>query len=197
MPKHRWAVVVLIVVLHASAAAQNPAGQLGPREKWIVLASRESLADAVEFARRASSVRNDVRIFKAVNNWYTVLFGPITSDAAIGIKDELVAQGRIPTDAYVAGGRRFVEDVTHTLKATTPTVRAREETADTRTNNGTMSSEMKEMPCLSDLTRRQDRCFTISRENIACAQNHYQLPRTYLSDYYHTVSSAGACFQDW
>jgi hypothetical protein len=125
--KRCWAVIVLIVSLHASAYAgtagfaddesgpaspSKPAGQLGPDQKWIVLASRESLADAVEFARRVSSVRTDVRIFKAVNNWYAVLFGPVTSDSAPGIKDDLVRQGHNPADAYVAGGRRFIEDVT-------------------------------------------------------------------------------------
>jgi hypothetical protein len=100
-----------------AAPSAKPVGQLGEDQKWIVLASRESLPDAVEFARRISGVRADVRIFRSVNNWYTIVLGPIASHSAPPLKDDLVRQGSIPTDAYVAGGRRFVEDVTQSARS--------------------------------------------------------------------------------
>ncbi|UPT99342.1 hypothetical protein J4G48_0015365 [Bradyrhizobium barranii subsp. apii] len=95
------------------STAQNRVRQLGPNEKWIVLASRESFTDAGELARRYSRLRSDVRILRAENGWYTVVFGPVAAALATSIKDDFVRRRDIPDDAYVASGRRFVTDVTN------------------------------------------------------------------------------------
>ncbi|MCK1577837.1 hypothetical protein [Bradyrhizobium sp. 174] len=92
---------------------QNRVRQLSPNERWIVLASRESFTDAGELARRYSRLRPDVRILRAENGWYTVVFGPVPADVASSIKDDLMRRRDIPDDAYAATGRRFVTDVTN------------------------------------------------------------------------------------
>ena len=100
-----WKVFILQSWLALAASTQILAGQysLSGDDKWVVIASREYLSEAVSLAGNYEKSK----VFKSGNGWYAVVIGPYTArtmDAFLGS----YSGPSLPDDTYLARGKDFV-----------------------------------------------------------------------------------------
>ena len=94
--------LLLFLALHPGAADAG-ALELSGGRKWVVIASRPTLSEAVEVARDYGSAR----VVSSDNGWFAVVLGPVTA-RRIG---EVDLATPLPSDAYLARGANFIETV--------------------------------------------------------------------------------------
>jgi hypothetical protein len=158
--------------------------KLGSGSVWIVFASRQDLNDAQELARRYSALRNDVRIFRAVNGWYTVVAGPVSRESGETAKNSLVSKGVVPADTYLAEGSRWVEDVTTRPAVPKPAI---EPIPD---NSSTLSaSDIRKLPCMDKLANHPTCRYWPEHSQLKCSDNDFPYSSVYRLSY-----SSATCF---
>jgi hypothetical protein len=82
--------------------------QLRPSERWVVVASRGDLNEAISIARDYKQTFPETRVFRSENGQYGVTIGQFDIDQNPGLIIELVQSSRIPKDSYSTPGKRFV-----------------------------------------------------------------------------------------
>jgi S1-C subfamily serine protease len=88
------------------SALALPKGQV-----WIVLASRQKLEDAIEFASRYGS--QSVRVARSMNDWFAVIEGPTDTDDAHARIDS----GGFVEPPFLSHGERLIQTVWERPKA--------------------------------------------------------------------------------
>ncbi|MCK0209148.1 hypothetical protein MWN33_14020 [Starkeya koreensis] len=82
--------------------------QLGEEERWIVVASRKDMLEAIDFMERYTSL--PARVVKSKNEWLAVVLGPVPvlsiEQARISYPEE-----PLPDDAFLSSGGTFVYTV--------------------------------------------------------------------------------------
>ncbi|WLR98756.1 hypothetical protein [Shinella sumterensis] len=99
--------VVLSTFLAATSSTLAENLALPENLKWVVLASRETLEEAISFANMYKDDSDGVRVVLAKNGRYAVILGPVKE---INI-NKVHARKDLPADAYLAGGKTLAETV--------------------------------------------------------------------------------------
>lgn len=86
--------------------------ELASSQRWIVLASRPNLSEAISFAANLKEKFKTLTVYRSNNGWHAVVVGPVSHERASDIKNSLIKEGKAPHDAYLSRGERFVERVT-------------------------------------------------------------------------------------
>lgn len=121
------AVLSTFLAATSSTLAENLS--LPENLKWVVLASRETLEEAISFASMYKNDSDGVRVVLAKNGRYAVVLGPVKE---ININN-LHARKDLPADAYLAGGKTLAETVwtpgkkAPTVKKKSPPVKKRKQ----------------------------------------------------------------------
>ncbi|MFC0218058.1 S1C family serine protease [Pseudochelatococcus lubricantis] len=82
---------------------------LPPADRWLVLASRLDLEEAIGAARPYAQRLSGVQVIKAANGRFAVVVGPLAAAKVQAIKDSLSSSIGAPSDAFATRGERFVE----------------------------------------------------------------------------------------
>lgn len=91
-----------------SAGSSSAENLLLPENlKWVILASREALEEAMSFASIYENASDGVRVVLAKNGRYAVVLGPVKE---LNI-NKVHARKDLPSDAYLAGGKTLAETV--------------------------------------------------------------------------------------
>lgn len=98
-------VVALVLATAVAQAAPPPA--LKPGEHWLVLASRQDLADATNLARTFGRDLTEVHVVLARNGWHAVIAGPYAGRNKAEIEARLPDTVNVPADAYLGSGEGF------------------------------------------------------------------------------------------
>jgi hypothetical protein len=82
--------------------------ELRPSERWVVVASRGDLDQAISIAREYKPRFPETRVFKSENGQYGVTVGQFDISQNPGLITGLVEANQIPKDSYLTPGKRFV-----------------------------------------------------------------------------------------
>ncbi|WP_336486183.1 hypothetical protein [Methylobacterium nigriterrae] len=100
-------IVVLLMELPVQAGGLN----LGGTARWVVIASRPNLDEAIGVARYHRWQHPNVRVVRAANGWYAVVFGPEQVSDARTLRQKLSREGGLPSDFIFSRGDSYVEQV--------------------------------------------------------------------------------------
>jgi hypothetical protein len=108
----RLAPVAIIVAACAigSSAFAGPFSLTGD-SRWIALASRQNVDEAIGVARAYRWRFPTVRVMQATNGWYAIVAGPQRIPNARAFKESLVQAGEVPNDAVITKGDGYVSEV--------------------------------------------------------------------------------------
>lgn len=88
-----------------TAAADVPSGDAS---RWVVLASSQSIDDAIGIASVYQWRFDDVRVVRSSNGWLAVVAGPIPVPHGIAAaREQLVSSGGLPKDLFMSNGAEF------------------------------------------------------------------------------------------
>jgi hypothetical protein len=99
-------VIAAIVLLTSSAVSNAEALRQNGASRWIVIAARGSLDEAVTLAQYYANVL-PVRVVRSQNGWFAVVAGPERAPDL----DAMKARYGLPSDALLSQGERYVETV--------------------------------------------------------------------------------------
>ena len=95
--------ILCVTTLVASAEVPSP-----PGSRWAVLASSQSLDDAIGIASVYQRRFEDVRVVRSSNGWLAVVAGPIPVPNGIKVaKEALLSAGGLPKDLFMSNGADF------------------------------------------------------------------------------------------
>lgn len=97
-----WLAFTFLFIWGAGVATSGEL-ELGPGEKWVVLASKQNLQEAIDVARNYDGAK----VVSSQNGWYAIVMGP----SSLGSIDDFRGQysgTAIPDDAYMAKGANFL-----------------------------------------------------------------------------------------
>ncbi|MCB1497385.1 MAG: hypothetical protein KDJ86_16510 [Bauldia sp.] len=104
----------LLAVSAVASGAQTAAAEtlaLRGNQRWVQIASRQILDEAIAIARQYDD--QDSRVVKAKNGWYAVVIGPYSSSELSAFRDDYEGEMPLPDDAYLARGTGYVATVWH------------------------------------------------------------------------------------
>jgi hypothetical protein len=95
----------------AGAIPETPANRPNVKnsERWIIVASRSDLRDAISVAQEYKRVFPDTMVMRSENGQYGVVIGRLDIGQNPSVLIDLVEANKIPKDAYLAPARRFSE----------------------------------------------------------------------------------------
>ena len=79
--------------------------------RWVALASRQSLDEAIGVAHAYRWRFPTVRVMQATNGWYAIVAGPERIPNPRAYKEALVRTGEIPRDTIITRGQGYVAEV--------------------------------------------------------------------------------------
>lgn len=103
------AVIVAVGVFGSPALANSYT--LSGDSRWVALASRQNLDEAIGVARAYRWRFPNVRIMQATNGWYAIAAGPERVPNPRVYKEALVRTGAIPDDTIITRGQGYVAEV--------------------------------------------------------------------------------------
>jgi hypothetical protein len=103
------AITLAMAVSCSSASADS--FTLSGDSRWVALASRQSLDEAVGVASAYRWRFPTVRVMQATNGWYAIVAGPERIPNPRAYKDALVRAGEIPADTVITKGQGYVAEV--------------------------------------------------------------------------------------
>ncbi len=103
--------VGLLILLGQTLAAQAGNLALGGSARWVVIASRPDIDEAIGVARHHRWRRPNVRVVRAANGWFAVVFGPEQVPDPRAFRQKLVREGSLPGDFIFSRGDSYVEQV--------------------------------------------------------------------------------------
>ncbi|MFQ6550079.1 serine protease [Aestuariibius sp. 2305UL40-4] len=93
----------LAFLLGVTGLARPAAAQ----DAWIQIEARPSLAEATDRARFYANRLNDVSGFSLRSGWYSIVLGPYAEADAEALARQLLRDGLIPRDSFIATGTAF------------------------------------------------------------------------------------------
>jgi len=100
-----------IAVCAVSSSARADSYTLSGDARWIALASRQSLDEAIGVAHAYRWRFPTVRVMQAANGWYAIVAGPERISNPRAYKEVLVRAGEIPDDTIITRGQGYVAEV--------------------------------------------------------------------------------------
>ncbi|MEN3147954.1 hypothetical protein ABCW43_11610 [Neorhizobium sp. IRAMC:178] len=94
-----------ISTLNPQTSSAASSQTLSDGRKWVVLASRADLSEAIEIAKTYAG--HQVKIMKSENGWFAVVLGPYRAKDIGEVKSGFQGPS-IPDDAYLALGKNFL-----------------------------------------------------------------------------------------
>src|SRR5829696_7138755 len=104
-------VALAIAVCVVASSAQADSFTLSGDARWIALASRQSLDEAIGVAHAYRWRFPTVRVMQATNGWYAIVAGPERIPNPRAYKETLVRTGEIPGDTIITRGQGYVAEV--------------------------------------------------------------------------------------
>ena len=111
-------VIGLAIGLGASSAATGPASasttsafETAGNERWIVLASRQNVDEAIGLGRRYGTQFGPPTVLSTTNGWYAVVVGPLDVPDPAAFKKKLSDAWWAPKDAFLSKGQTFIDKV--------------------------------------------------------------------------------------
>lgn len=97
-------------------------------QRWLALASRESLPEAVELAKALSETIPNVIVLTSKSGWYAIVSGPHSGTSLEVVKSGINSPQSIPSDAYLTRGEGYIQYIwrpappaeTQTAQTTSP-----------------------------------------------------------------------------
>jgi hypothetical protein len=86
----------------------NKPPDLKPSERWVVIASRSELEDAISIAQDYRQNYPGTLVVQSQNGQFAVIIGPIDVQQNPSFLRHLTDSNKIPRDAYYSAGNRFV-----------------------------------------------------------------------------------------
>jgi S1-C subfamily serine protease len=104
-------VALTIAVCVVGSSARADSFTLSGDARWIALASRQSLDEAIGVAHAYRWRFPTVRVMQATNGWYAIVAGPERVPNPRAYKETLVRTGEIPSDTIITRGQGYVAEV--------------------------------------------------------------------------------------
>lgn len=104
-------IAVTIAIAAFSAPALASSFTLSGDARWMALASRQSLDEAIGVAHAYRWRFPTVRVMQATNGWYAIVAGPERITNPRAYKEALVRSGEIPDDTVITKGQGYVAEV--------------------------------------------------------------------------------------
>jgi len=104
-------VAISIAIGALSSAALANSYTLSGDARWIALASRQSIDEAIGVAQAYRWRFPNVRVMQATNGWYAIVAGPERVPNPRAFKEALVRAGEIPDDTIITRGQGYVAEV--------------------------------------------------------------------------------------
>jgi len=82
--------------------------ELQASERWLVVASRGYLEEAISIAQKYKKQFPETRVVKSENGQYGVTLGRFDAKEAPALMKRLIEEKRIPPDSYLSAGKRFL-----------------------------------------------------------------------------------------
>jgi len=99
-----------IAVCVVSSSTQADSYTLSGASRWIALASRQSLDEAIGVAHAYRWRFPTARVMQATNGWCAIVAGPERISNPRAYKEALVRTGEIPEDTIITRGQEPVLD---------------------------------------------------------------------------------------
>lgn len=107
----RLAFAMIVAVACALGAPAFGAGySLSGDARWIVLASRQTLDEAIGVARAYTWRFRSVRVMQSTNGWFAIVAGPERIADMRAYKDTLVRAGGVPKDLIFSTGDSYIAE---------------------------------------------------------------------------------------
>lgn len=84
---------------------------LNGNQRWIALASRQDLNQAIGIAQTFSWRLSGVRVMQSANGWYAVVAGPHDGTDIRPVRQKLLSTGTAPKDMALSKGDAYVAEV--------------------------------------------------------------------------------------
>jgi S1-C subfamily serine protease len=104
-------IAVTIAICAFSSSALANSFTLSGDARWVALASRQSLDEAIGVAHAYRWRFPTVRVMQATNGWYAIVAGPERIPNPRAYKEALVRAGEIPGDTVITKGQGYVAEV--------------------------------------------------------------------------------------
>src|SRR6185437_9255442 len=91
----------------------QPDSSLVATPRWVVLASRQDIDEAIGIARYYRRYFKSPRVMRSDRGWYAIVVGPEHIASIETFRAQLPKWQTIPTDAYLSSGSHYLEDVWH------------------------------------------------------------------------------------
>jgi hypothetical protein len=104
-------IALAIAVCAVGSSARADSFTLSGDARWIALASRQSLDEAIGVAHAYRWRFPTVRVMQATNGWYVIVVGPERIPNPRAYKEALVRSGEIPGDTIITRGQGYVAEV--------------------------------------------------------------------------------------
>ncbi len=116
MPRCLTRILSLVLMLQFLTASAAFAYSLEARgnDRWVILAAKDNLADAVVAAQYFGQRMSDVRVIRTENGWFAICLGPVPVQSISDARRWFAPNLSLPDDAYVAKGSKLVEIVFRT-----------------------------------------------------------------------------------
>lgn len=111
MGKLLTGLIGLIAPLLAVSSAVSGDLTLGGNARWIVLASRPDIDEAIGVARYHRWQHPNVRVMRSANGWFAVVFGPEQVANPRAVRERILRAGDTPKDFIFSRGDSYVEQV--------------------------------------------------------------------------------------
>ena len=99
----------LVILLEQVFAAHAGGLALSGSARWIVIASRPDLDDSIGVARHHRWQHPNVRVVRASNGWFAIVFGPEQVADPRAFRQKLIREGGLPGDFSFSRGDSYVE----------------------------------------------------------------------------------------
>jgi S1-C subfamily serine protease len=101
--------IAVFLLLAAVSETNAQSLTLTPPNRWVVVASRPDLVNAIDLARDYSRNMNGIRVVRSVNGLHAVIYGPVTAKSIAEARTGLPDQFNLPSDAFLSKGDRFTD----------------------------------------------------------------------------------------
>lgn len=113
----RFVAGVILAVASSTAKAENLA--LSGKDRWVTIASRQNLDEAIGIAKTYSAQKS--RVVRSQNGWFAVLLGPFPKDDIASFRRGYDGPA-LPSDAVLTRGTGYIETVWPPSAVPTPDV---------------------------------------------------------------------------
>jgi hypothetical protein len=88
--------------------------QLTGDSRWVIYASRQDRAEAIDIAHKFTPIMGPMRVFSTTNGWYAVAAGPVDATSPDELRQRMGQEPNAPKDAFLSTGKTFIEQIWQT-----------------------------------------------------------------------------------